>query len=67
MCNASIQSTFLSRQIKICNKIIIKNNFLSEAQNGFTEGKTTKAVLHDFQENIQAATEKKDKSNWNFL
>jgi len=35
------------------NKIIIKNNIVTEAQNGFTEEKSTKDVMHDL------ATEKK--------
>ena len=38
---------------------ITKNNILTEAQNGFKEGKSTETAVRDFLENIQQATDEK--------
>jgi hypothetical protein len=37
----------------------ITKDILTEAQNGFREGKSTETAIHDFLESIQEATEKK--------
>jgi hypothetical protein len=39
--------------------VIPKNSILTEAQNGFREGKSIGTAIHDFLESIQKATEKK--------
>ena len=45
----------------------ITKDILTEAQNGFREGKSTETAIHDFLESIQEATEKEDKPDWNCI